>query len=147
MDALKLRERDALTVINNGGREQVLTYEQKQAQINAVIKTSYDQLLAAMRSASMASGLGGGGSGSTAFNRSPNQGYSASRFTPTRSRFGPKGILAEDGAIVGPRKPTLVIAGEGDTPELVMPLDKSKGIGNATLGGDRIEFNMNGAVS
>ena len=53
---------------------------------------------------------------------------------------GYSGLAAAEGALID--KPTLLIAGEGSQPELVVPFDKSKGIPEGVMGGVNLNLTI-----
>lgn len=96
--------------VTNDGNNIVRSYGRINEAIVMSAAQAYTELLAYLIKAKEASekiGLGGWGSGGSGSGRG-------------------KGLLAAKGALIN--EPTLLIAGEGDSPELVMPFDESKGI-------------------
>lgn len=144
LTAIKENDQKVLDVIEANGFVLEETYEERERNVRDIVKSSYATLITQLKSmqGSMmwsSSGKSGGsssGSGSPSsfdssypsiYNPSSKPGWGSSSGTST-GKFGKRAILAAEGAIVGPHKPTLVVAGEGDKQELVMPLDRSKGI-------------------
>ena len=104
--------RDLQRTTNMGTNQIVQTHAQM---INAIVQTAasgLNQLMAYIAKAAQASSGSwgsGGGSSSPGWRGSPGG-----------------GLLAAKGALID--QPTLMIAGEGENPELVIPFDESKGI-------------------
>lgn len=150
-DALKKKETDVLNIIKAGGNITVQTYEERETAIRTVVTNSYTTMIAALASAinqaktSINSGFGGGSSGgSTGSGAGYGAGWGAGTMSfSSTGKYGKSAFAAAEGMVVGPNRPTLIVAGEGDKPELILPLEKSGGIPDGMGGGNTVEFNGN----
>lgn len=144
VNAMRERDRDAVETIRNNGYVIVQTYEERERALRQVVLNSYNAMMSSMQA-----------SRSGTYFQSPSFYGRQSPYTQYQtyqSGYGSGGgraraFAAEEGIVVGPRRPTLVIAGEGDTPEMVMPLTKSGGIPDEMLkkmqGSTVFEYNGN----
>jgi hypothetical protein len=140
------REAQILQVITSGGQLSIAQVEQNEAAMRAAQLQSYRWALNQIQTmqSSMGSGTGGGGgwgagiygSGSGSGGYSWGNMFSSLRWgTSARTRRGAGGggrqtLAAAEGALID--RPTLLIAGEGRYPEMVIPFDKSRGIPKET---------------
>lgn len=134
VDALRDREQEALSVIKFGGYDQVRAVQSVQNSMTQAWRNIAQSAVNAV--SGFSSGFSGGAS------RSFTSGGSSGRsfFTPTG-----RGVFAAKGALID--RPTLMVAGEGNKPELVVPFDESQGIPRDVLGklgggGETYNFNL-----
>ncbi len=109
---LEKQQQQHYDVIHSGGVRRLEDVQRGEVAMRAEVVGSYARALAQLRQ--MASQYSFG-------NNMAAAGYSGSY-----NYYAASGLLAQEGAFVN--KPTLVVAGEGNRPELILPLDRSKGI-------------------
>lgn len=129
LNVIQDEQDDLQKVIDSGGRDRLETVKSWEEQMRAEQVGSYQNALNQLRS--MTSSYSSGSFSGSLSNDMRAAGYGSS--LGSRGAGFSNRLFAAKGALID--EPTLMIAGEGNRPELVLPFDESKGIPPDLLAG------------